>query len=95
MAAGQKQRHGKPKIRRFDLFRTALASCETGNSAATNRDLNSFYQGTRNSNPNRQLVGDMSAEISGSSQKYLSGLERGQRNPIIVNLYESCLGTVR
>ena len=28
------------------------------------------------------------AELSGLSQQYLSGLERGQRNPTIVTLYE-------
>lgn len=27
-------------------------------------------------------------ELSGFSQQYLSGLERGQRNPTIVTLYE-------
>jgi len=27
-------------------------------------------------------------EISGFSQQYLSGLERGQRNPTIITLYE-------
>ena len=28
------------------------------------------------------------AELSGLSQQYLSGLERGRRNPTIVTLYE-------
>lgn len=28
------------------------------------------------------------AELSGLSQQYLSGLERGQRNPTIITLYE-------
>ena len=28
------------------------------------------------------------AELSGFSQQYISGLERGQRNPTIVSIYE-------
>ena len=39
----------------------------------------------------RQKIGltqEQLAEISGFSQQYVSGLERGQRNPTIVTLYE-------
>jgi transcriptional regulator with XRE-family HTH domain len=39
----------------------------------------------------RQLKGltqEQLAERSGFSQQYLSGLERGERNPTIVTLYE-------
>ncbi|MGD9868777.1 MAG: helix-turn-helix domain-containing protein [Hyphomicrobiales bacterium] len=32
------------------------------------------------------------AERSGLSQQYISGLERGQRNPTIVTLYELATG---
>lgn len=28
------------------------------------------------------------AEVSGFSQQYISGLERGRRNPTVVTLYE-------
>ena len=31
------------------------------------------------------------AEISGFSQQYISGLEKGQRNPTVVTLYELSL----
>ena len=34
------------------------------------------------------LTQEQLAEISGFSQQYISGLERGQRNPTIVTLYE-------
>jgi transcriptional regulator with XRE-family HTH domain len=36
----------------------------------------------------RGLTQEQLAELSGLSQQYLSGLERGQRNPTIVTLYE-------
>ncbi len=31
------------------------------------------------------------ADLSGLSQQYLSGLERGQRNPTVITLYELAL----
>jgi transcriptional regulator with XRE-family HTH domain len=34
------------------------------------------------------LTQEQFAEASGFSQQYISGLERGQRNPTIVTLYE-------
>ena len=34
------------------------------------------------------LTQEQIEEISGFSQQYLSGLERGQRNPTILSLYE-------
>jgi transcriptional regulator with XRE-family HTH domain len=42
-----------------------------------------------------QLSQEQLAERSGFTQQYLSGLERGQRNPTIVSLYEiaQALGT--
>jgi transcriptional regulator with XRE-family HTH domain len=42
----------------------------------------------------RGLTQEQLAEISGFSQQYISGLERGQRNPTVVTLYElaSALG---
>lgn len=39
----------------------------------------------------RKLTQEALAELSGLSQQYLSGLERGQRNPTIVTLYELAL----
>ena len=36
----------------------------------------------------RNLTQERFAELSGLSQQYLSGLERGRRNPTIVTLYE-------
>jgi transcriptional regulator with XRE-family HTH domain len=36
----------------------------------------------------RGLTQEQFAERSGFSQQYISGLERGQRNPTIVTLYE-------
>ena len=37
------------------------------------------------------LTQEQIEEASGFSQQYLSGLERGQRNPTIVTLYELAL----
>jgi transcriptional regulator with XRE-family HTH domain len=34
------------------------------------------------------LTQEQFAELSGFSQQYISGLERGQRNPTVVTLYE-------
>lgn len=34
------------------------------------------------------LTQEQLAEISGFSQQYISGLEKGKRNPTIVTLYE-------
>lgn len=44
---------------------------------------------------NAKLSQEQLAERSGFTQQYLSGLERGQRNPTIVSLYEiaQALGT--
>jgi transcriptional regulator with XRE-family HTH domain len=36
----------------------------------------------------RGLTQEQAAERSGFSQQYLSGLERGQRNPTVVTLFE-------
>jgi transcriptional regulator with XRE-family HTH domain len=36
----------------------------------------------------RGLTQEQFAEISGFSQQYISGLERGYRNPTVVTLYE-------
>ena len=36
----------------------------------------------------KQLTQEQLAERSGLSQQYISGLERGQRNPTIVTVYE-------
>ena len=36
----------------------------------------------------RGLTQEQFAEISGFSQQYISGLERGRRNPTIVSIYE-------
>lgn len=36
----------------------------------------------------RGLTQEQVEELSGFSQQYLSGLERGKRNPTIVTLYE-------
>lgn len=39
----------------------------------------------------KRLTQEDLAEISGFSQQYISGLEKGQRNPTIVTLYELAL----
>jgi transcriptional regulator with XRE-family HTH domain len=36
----------------------------------------------------RGLTQEQFAEVSGFSQQYISDLERGQRNPTVVSLYE-------
>jgi transcriptional regulator with XRE-family HTH domain len=36
----------------------------------------------------KRLTQEQLSEISGFSQQYLSGLERGARNPTVVTLYE-------
>jgi transcriptional regulator with XRE-family HTH domain len=36
----------------------------------------------------RGLTQEQFAEISGFSQQYISGLERGHRNPTVVSVYE-------
>lgn len=36
----------------------------------------------------KRLTQEAVAELSGFSQQYISGLERGRRNPTIVSLYE-------
>jgi transcriptional regulator with XRE-family HTH domain len=42
----------------------------------------------------KSLTQEQLADISGFSQQYISGLERGQRNPTVVTVYElaSALG---
>ncbi|MBG6143966.1 MAG: helix-turn-helix transcriptional regulator [Roseibium album] len=42
----------------------------------------------------KRLTQEQLAEISGFSQQYISGLEKGRRNPTIVTIYEiaSALG---
>ena len=37
------------------------------------------------------LTQEQLAEVSGFSQQYISGLEKGQRNPTVVTLYELSL----
>jgi transcriptional regulator with XRE-family HTH domain len=37
---------------------------------------------------NKSLTQEQLADISGFSQQYISGLERGRRNPSIITLYE-------
>nr|WP_156942740.1 helix-turn-helix transcriptional regulator [Mesorhizobium sp. L48C026A00] len=39
------------------------------------------------------LTQEQLAEISGFSQQYISGLEKGRRNPTIVTIYEFAHGT--
>lgn len=36
----------------------------------------------------RGMTQERLAEVSGFSQQYISGLERGRRNPTVVTLYE-------
>jgi len=36
----------------------------------------------------RELAQEQVAELSGFGQQYISGLERGHRNPTIVTIYE-------
>ena len=36
----------------------------------------------------KDLTQEQLAEISGFNQQYISGLERGRRNPTIITLYE-------
>ena len=36
----------------------------------------------------KKMTQEELAEVSGFSQQYISGLERGRRNPTIVSLYE-------
>ena len=36
----------------------------------------------------RELTQEQFADLSGFSQQYLSGLERGRRNPTVVTLFE-------
>jgi transcriptional regulator with XRE-family HTH domain len=37
---------------------------------------------------NKRITQEKLAEISGFSQQYISGLEKGQRNPTVVTVYE-------
>jgi transcriptional regulator with XRE-family HTH domain len=37
---------------------------------------------------NKGITQERLAEISGFSQQYISGLEKGQRNPTVVTIYE-------
>jgi transcriptional regulator with XRE-family HTH domain len=51
-------------------------------------------QNVRRIRQKRGLTQEQFAEISGFSQQYLSGLEKGKRNPTIVTVFElaSALG---
>jgi transcriptional regulator with XRE-family HTH domain len=40
---------------------------------------------------NKNLTQEQLAETSGFSQQYISGLEKGQRNPTVVTVYELSL----
>jgi transcriptional regulator with XRE-family HTH domain len=40
---------------------------------------------------NRDITQEKLAELSGFSQQYISGLEKGQRNPTVVTVYELSL----
>jgi transcriptional regulator with XRE-family HTH domain len=48
-------------------------------------------QNLRRIRDSKKLTQEQLAEISGFSQQYLSGLERGRRNPTVVTLYELAL----
>ena len=37
---------------------------------------------------NKSITQERLAELSGFSQQYISGLEKGQRNPTVVTIYE-------
>ena len=37
---------------------------------------------------NKNITQEKLAELSGFSQQYISGLEKGQRNPTVVTVYE-------
>ena len=39
----------------------------------------------------KDMTQERLAEISGFSQQYISGLEKGQRNPTVVTIYELSL----
>ncbi|MER8659396.1 helix-turn-helix transcriptional regulator [Mesorhizobium sp. M0847] len=39
----------------------------------------------------KRLTQEQLAEISGFSQQYISGLEKGRRNPTIITIYELAL----
>jgi transcriptional regulator with XRE-family HTH domain len=45
-------------------------------------------QNVRRIRTNKGLTQEQFSDISGFSQQYLSGLERGRRNPTIVTVYE-------
>jgi transcriptional regulator with XRE-family HTH domain len=45
-------------------------------------------QNVRRMRQKRGLTQEQFAEISGVSQQYLSGLEKGKRNPTIVTVFE-------
>ena len=36
----------------------------------------------------KEMTQERLAEVSGLSQQYISGLEKGQRNPTVVTIYE-------
>jgi transcriptional regulator with XRE-family HTH domain len=40
---------------------------------------------------NKNITQEKLAETSGFSQQYISGLEKGQRNPTVVTIYELSL----
>ncbi|MER8961773.1 helix-turn-helix transcriptional regulator [Mesorhizobium sp. M0701] len=39
----------------------------------------------------KRLTQEQLAEVSGFSQQYISGLEKGRRNPTIITIYELAL----
>jgi transcriptional regulator with XRE-family HTH domain len=45
-------------------------------------------QNVRRIRTNKGLTQEQFSDISGFSQQYLSGLERGRRNPTVVTVYE-------